>query len=96
MPLTVTLHHYTNPQYQYGVFMIAGEVIGRADKVEGGWRLKHGRTIFETDELAAKALLDQQIAAARRQEAVAQKHLDALAMYCGGRLPTSARATSRR
>ena len=89
MPLTITECDYPNPAMKYGAFKIGAKLIGTADKVEGGWKLPHGRKVL-TAEMAAKAMLDRKISAARKDETEARKLLEALRMYCGGRLPHNA------
>lgn len=87
MPLTITIHSYPNPAYQYGEFKLGSHSIGRAEKVEGGWRLAGKRRVLN-DEAAAEALITRQVEKASAELAQAQRMLEALKLYCGGRLPS--------
>lgn len=83
---------YPNPAYKYGVFYLGGHEIGRAIKVDGGW-IPNGKRKVLCDEMAAKAMIDSAISAAKREEAHARKMLEALRMYCGGKLPPDGKVT---
>ena len=70
----------------YGVFFMGQYEIGRADKIDDGWRLWRARKVLPGEQ-AAKAMLDRAISKAHEDEKRARKMLDALRMYCGGALP---------
>ena len=90
MSLRIVECEYPNPEYQYGVFFLGPEEIGRADKIGDGWRLLQKKKVLPA-EMAAKAMLDGEISKARQDEARARKLLEALRMYCGGSLPPDGR-----
>ena len=83
---------YPNKDYKYGVFYLGDHEIGRAAKADGGW-IPHGKRKALPDEMAAKAMIDSAISKARRDEANARKMLEALRMYCGGKLPPDGKVT---
>ena len=85
MPLRIQECEYPSGA-TYGVFFMGQHEIGRADKIDGGWRLFRARKVLP-EEQAAKAMLDRAISKAREDEKHARKMLDALRMYCGGALP---------
>ncbi len=95
MPLTITIHSYPNPAYQYGEFKLGPHSIGRAEKVEGGWRLSNKRRVL-SDEAAAEALIARQVEKASAELAQAQNMLEALKLYCGGRLPSATKKAEQR
>lgn len=85
MPLKIQQCEYPSGAI-YGVFFIGRDEIGRADKVDGGWRLFGARKVLP-EEQAAKAMIDRMISKARADETMARKMLAALRMYCGGAIP---------
>jgi hypothetical protein len=85
MSLRIQEYEYPNGA-TYGVFFMGRHEIGRADKMDGGWRLRRARKVL-AEEQAAKAMLDRAIIKARDDEKQARKMLDALRLYCGGTLP---------
>jgi hypothetical protein len=85
MPLRIQECEYPSGAV-YGVFFIGRDEIGRADKIDGGWRLFRARKVLP-EEQAAKAMLDRAISKAREDEKLARNLLAALRMYCGGSLP---------
>ena len=85
MPLRIQECEYPSGA-TYGVFFMGQHEIGRADKLDGGWRLFRARKVLP-EEQAAKAMLDRAISKAREDEKQARKMLEALRMYCGGALP---------
>lgn len=92
MMLRIVECEYPNPEYKYGIFYLGDHEIGRANKIEGGW-VPNGKRKALPEEMAAKAMIDSAISKARRDEAHARKMLDALRMYCGGRLPPDGKVT---
>lgn len=73
----------------YGVFFLGRHEIGRADKKPDGWVPFRKRKVLSA-EMAAKAMIDSMLNAAKADEQHAKKMLEALCMYCGGRLPSNA------
>ena len=89
--LNITKCEYPNGS-MYGVFFIGRNEIGRADKTDEGWRV-FGKRKTLSEEMAAKAMIDGAISKARLDEDHARKMLDALRLYCGGRLPADGMKT---
>lgn len=85
MPLRIQECEYPSGA-TYGVFFMGQHEIGRADKIDGGWRPWRTRKVLP-EEQAAKAMLDRAISKAREDEKQARKMLGALRLYCGGALP---------
>ena len=56
MPLRIQECEYPSGA-AYGVFFMGQHEIGRADKIDGGWRLWRARKVLP-EEQAAKAMLD--------------------------------------
>ena len=82
MPLRIVECEYPSGAI-YGLFYIGNHEIGRADKLQGGWRVFGARKVL-SEEHAAKQMLDRAIRSAREDEKQARKMLDALRMYCSG------------
>lgn len=78
MPLRIQEVEYPNGS-TYGVFFMGTHEIGRADKIDGGWRLRRSRKVL-TEEQAAKVMLDRAISKAREDEKHARKMLLALSI----------------
>lgn len=70
----------------YGVFYLKHDEIGRADKIDGGWRVCRSRKVLHAEQ-AAKAMIDRLISKAREDEKRARKLLALLSADCGGSIP---------
>lgn len=73
----------------YGEFYVGKQLIGRAYKLEDGWRVFQKRKTMPTPEMAAKVMLDDKLNALKKEEELTRKLLDALRLYCGGQLPST-------
>lgn len=71
----------------YGEFYIGRHLIGRADKLPDGWRVRGKRKTMPTSEMAAKVMLDDKRNALRKEEDLMRKLMEGLRIYCGGSLP---------
>ena len=85
MPLRIVECEYPSGN-QYGVFFLGDHEIGRADLTSDGW-LPYGKRKPLTAEMAAKSMIDTMMRHAKDDLAHAEKMLDALRLFCGGKLP---------
>lgn len=72
----------------YGVFFLGDHEIGRAYKHPGGWVRFCTRKPL-TAEMAAKSMIKTMMRKAMADLAHAEKMMDALRLYCGGKLPNA-------
>lgn len=71
----------------YAKFYIGSNLIGTAKKMPDGWLPFNKRKVLNA-ELAAKTMIDSMANKAKKDAMHAAKLLDALRLYCGGRLPS--------